>query len=767
MTLNSILFNKALDVLRRRNIRRADGVRAAIDELSESPLFKDRDTDEVETYAKAALQRLEDVQETTRQLPTDVKAPFVFVTLPDEVVEPADEHRLDLQSRDGFCATITYELEAETPLLVGTEAEREGTDKGAVLPIRLGRAGDYVIPGATMRGLVRAAVEIVAHGKLGSANLHHRFGLRDFEHPYYEQVAKVDRVNAGWLTGKVDEITGKVTAMQITPCDWAHVLIDDMASSPEFAGKVSRRESWIQKSLTDKYAALGMASSGGQQVRYDFTKTFGYGPAFEDQGRRIRKPAKGGVAGVPVVSGKLPGAGGNKKFEYAFFDQPGAAPVDIPDHLIDDFVRMNSKPSKNRPAPDGSWKELKPTFAEGKPVPVFYVGDLAARGRDFFFGLTRMLKLPHERSVGEVLRQQPRHVATATWREAPDGTQEIVRYDADFVESLFGYVVEPRDFLDRPANSAPQGIARKGRVAFSFATLDEKLGSAKLSEPVRVVQSAPRASFSPFYLKPATPGRKDREPDYSAENPPRLAGRKRYLPRDEQVDPQGRLGKIRDMGQRQLDAIKGVGGRVSEDVQSRLRVLLPENPQKPLVFRGEIRLHNVSAAELGAVLFAFTHGGDPRKPYRHMVGRAKPFGAGQMRLRSLDLAAEANAGMPVAAPDDDERLSADTQTGFCSDKGTAGLKPFLAEFTRHMRQQPGLQAFPNVPAVLEFLGASDPALGAAREAKLDYMPLGDFNPVRKAVKPLKDPNARPPARGAAPDGRLLPAPRASKPVFWT
>jgi hypothetical protein len=48
--------------------------------------------------------------------------------------------------------------------------------------------------GATVRGLVRSAVAIVAFARLGSANLHHRFGIRDFEHPYYENVTRVGEV---------------------------------------------------------------------------------------------------------------------------------------------------------------------------------------------------------------------------------------------------------------------------------------------------------------------------------------------------------------------------------------------------------------------------------------------------------------------------------------------------------------------------------------------------------------------------------------------
>jgi CRISPR-associated protein (TIGR03986 family) len=794
MSLNDKLVEEAAGILRRKGVRDTRDIPGAVDLLAGYESFEAMENDELEAYARAALGKVGaapgvgpgagarpgsrpatgakggarpfDIARggTPREL-APYTSPFVFVTLPDQVV-PADQARLDILRADGYCATIRYTLEAETPLLVGAEASRSGPDEGIVVPMTMGGTDAYVIPGATLRGLVRAAVEIVAHGRLGSANLHHRFGIRDFEHPYYELVAKVERVKAGWLTGSTDP-DGKVT-MQIVPCDWAHVLIDDMAAAPAFAGRVSRREDWIVKSLTDKYQALGLAPGGGKPILYDFHETFGYGPPFDDKGRTVRKPMKGGTPGVPVMSGKLPGRGGKKKYEYAFFDRRGARPVPIGDAIVDDFVRMNSKPSKNRPVPDGSWKELKPTFDADRRIPVFYVGDLEAQGPDFFFGLTRMMKLPHRRSVGGVL------AASHARHQPAYGQQNDLTYHADFVEGLFGYVVEPKDIgADQSASSAPPSIARKGRIAFSFATPKPGFGRARLSDPVVVIQSAPRASFAPFYLQPAQPGANDGEADYSAEQPPRLAGRKRYRPRDGAADALGRLAKIKAMGERQIEAVRqsSSGRPVSEEVKSRLRFLLPRDAGKPLVFEGEIRLHNVTAAEIGAVLFALTHGGDPAKPYRHMIGRAKPFGAGQMRLRTLDLAAEANDGRAIPPPAGEELASPDTRTGFCTDKGTASLKEFLDAFAAHMSKQPGLDKFPVVPAVLEFLGASEPAVDVS-DAQLDYMGLKAFNELRGTVKPLKAPRGQtpqPPARATADDGRLLPAPKQPRkpPVFWT
>lgn len=102
---------------------------------------------------------------------------------------------------------------------------------GPVEPVRLGPDGPWVIPGATIRGLLRHASEIVAHGKLGSANLHHRYGLRDFQHPYYANesaVSDITKVRAGWLH---IENSGDRDTWTITPARrWAKVRVEQLVS---------------------------------------------------------------------------------------------------------------------------------------------------------------------------------------------------------------------------------------------------------------------------------------------------------------------------------------------------------------------------------------------------------------------------------------------------------------------------------------------------------------------------------------------------------
>ncbi len=723
MALSEEIVQQAVNVLAALETRPTD-IDATADYLSERDEFADLYADALKELAQRALAQIappepsnprssgrgaSNGQQSAAQRSYNGRAPsapYRFVVLPDQVVMPEPEAGpLDQPLADGLCAEIVVDWAAETPLLIGV---KQG---GIVQPMRLGQRGGYVIPGATLRGMLRSATEIVAHGRLGGANLHHRYGLRDFTHPAYKSdspVSKVAEVKAGWLTLADDK------QWRIQPCDWAHVQVTDLLGSSMARRGTTTRAVWIGKSLEDKYGLVGMRTGNC----FDFTKNFGFSDSFVEQNLTRVRPG-GTRKGTLVFANKLPGKDGNKQLEYVFFDRPSATAVALKPAMIDTFNRLYCKPSKNKPVPNGSWKVLHPTFEKNMRLPVFYVGDLDEQDKGFFFGLTRLFKIPHKRSIGDVLREtQPQHLPEPI-REGG----EVTGYRADFVENLFGYVVEA-DALGLGAEDriAPDAAGHKGRIAFSFAHLRTEEAQTTLSNTVSTVMMAPRASFAPFYLK------SNAELDYSAQVSPRLAGRKRYLPRYP--------GSAHESAMKAIHA--GANAGDNQDVATDMRFLMPKHAQD-LRFDSRIRLHNVTPAELGAVLFALTHGGKVGGAYRHMIGRAKPQGAGQMRVAGLTLTVTPN------------------RTGRREDSGD--LRPYLDAFIAFMRRQPDLQSFPAVPAVEEFLGACD---SRQPPRDMESMPLKDFKPIREAVKPLQRGNAPPSRPATMPnqrDGRLLAAPK--------
>ena len=662
-------------------------------------------------------------------------APYRFIEIAADVVPPPRADIAHDRAEAGlYSGSIEVEWIAETPLLIGGPSKQDAPDE----PLQIG--GRHVIPGATIRGLVRTACEIVGQAKLPRGNWHHRYGLRDFDHPYYRGgsgITEVDKVTAGFLTIRPAEegdppgiVAVNDEVWEIRFCDWFHVPIETLTAANGLSGVYSK-----ELPLLGKYRCAGM--SDGRSAP-DFSKTLKYSHLPDDNNRKRRAlDGKGGADGVPVFSGKLPG-GGNKKFEYVLFRDPAAKPAPVPADIVRNFLRLHSTPNKNKLEPAFSWKDVRAAAYRPAGLPVFAIGSLANGGADFFFGLTRLFKIPHRKSVGDVvLDALPAHRPTGRLGKADsNGRRKLEDYAADMVENLFGYVVEPGDlqFPEEGDSIDPAAVALRGRVAFGFAGLSGETPAKVEEQPVEVIQMAPRASFAPYYLKGA------QEKDYSADKVG-PAGFKAYFPRYPQPDARKALQAIRDMGKAQIDVVSRGGTKSVAKVTSRLKFLMPKG-EAPLSFSGRIRLHNVTPEEIGLLLFAITHGGERNGRRRHMMGRARPFGAGQMRVGRIALDVEAN--------------DAGANDGGANEAGGAkaarDLEGFIAAFAAHMRNS-GAPQFPDTPGVAEWLGMADPA--NATGSRLEYQPdVKKFGNVRKFVKPM-DPRSGPPAQNRP---RLLKTP---------
>jgi CRISPR-associated protein (TIGR03986 family) len=687
--------------------------------------------------------------------------PYRFIELPDQVVGPEEgmvRAPLDAPLANAYTATITVDWIAEGPMLIGGAATG---GNAPVEPLKIGNR--HVLPGATLRGLVRSIVEMVSYAKMTQGNWHYRFGIRDFYHPYFTEesgVSKVSEVKAGFLRirpltqeekerADIDKFVvhlgnGDLVYELQTGLDWGHVRIPSLQAAGVGAsilretikdGKQRSYPDWAALPLVDegnkdgKYKLLGMAK--GKSI--DFTKVRKFRIVEDDRDKKIYDvDARDGKPGVLVMAGKLPG-GGNKIFEYFVTPNESAARRLIPADTAILFERLYSRPGKgDRLEADGNWKILREHALMPIGIPVFYIGDPAKQDSNFFFGLTRLFKVPHKFSVGDVLfGHQPNHRP----KFRVDKTGDAVYDNLDFAENLFGYVMEPRDWLlteDDRARS-PADFARKGRVAFGFAPLDPAT-PAEISSAVEVLQMAPRASYAPFYLK-------GKEKDYSDPNA-RIAGRKAYFPRYERPEARKALADFKAFGDRQKQDVREGspnGKPPGPDVLSNLRFLVPKG-ERPLVFTGDILLHNVSAAEIGAVLFAITHGGDHEKRFRHMIGRGKPFGAGQFRIGRVDLMVEANAAegeKRIKDPSAAEIYDLSTGQGFAAEGIGKSLVPFIEAFEDYMRSHLGPVYPLNSPVIKEWLGMSDPEEGArlAAAGKLGYKPYSRDLPSGKDGRP--------------------------------
>lgn len=688
-------------------------------------------------------------------------SPFRFVPLNESVaLAPADvlDAGLDHPLPGGFSGTITVAWAAETPLLIG---EAQG-NPGHVGPARLGPGDDYIIPGATIRGSLRAAMEIVTGGYLSQIDAHLRFGLRDFDHPAFRTEGEEDQsllanVRPGWLR-KAPGFTADNPRYEICPCkDWKTIAIVDLPCRDLAKSDNAWRADWLGKTVTARYREIGLKPELLEDRRHraiPFDKAKRHAFCLTPEGSIADlKPAPPGstdaILGTLVFSHKNPTtpteaalddedaalaaarqrindarAAGKptnhieipaqqKKREYVFLDytdqEERPPPIQIQPDAWRTFSDIHSKPARRGSEPVGAWAELyrslEVTGGAGR-VPVFYAIDKEGQPQ---FGLTRFFKIAHEYSVGEMRNRTEVHDRPRF--DPADHARVRTERPIDFVEALFGHAFDVLDvFTHDPGNDfavPPALLARKGRVAVGMATLTEASPDAEPMRPVVTVMSAPRASFAPFYLAGAIK-------DYSAseaQGTTGLAGRKRYFPRF----GQGRLGNAPAAIRASLEGQKAAASGGGPAMDSTL-VFLAGKDGRELVFEGQLRLHNVSAEEIGALLWVLTHGGDRTKPYRHMMGHAKTVGAGQMRVDAvtLDLAGHDRDADALLAerPAAWEMRGDDGRTGWLRDPTGQSLVPFLRRFHTWMaRVRPGWPGQP--PDLRAFLTLARPATGEA------------------------------------------------------
>lgn len=554
-----------------------------------------------------------------------LRAPYNFVPLNAKVLEsPWGQDGPDHAKphAEGLCGALEVEWRVETPLLVG------GTDNNS--PFQLGAGGPYAIPGASLRGMVRSVLEILSYSHL---EYYHdqRFGLRDYDAVTWQGVQKsslgrpvpITKPNGepgtAYLpfTGWLEKPKGSDT-YQLTKCESVGVSIDDLCKALGLP-TADHCSAWHVLPLHDRHARLDAAGLSGP---------INLGSVSPLRAGQCGKLVVAGLIKTEVERKKNPKIKEtNKAKEVAFLEPPSGAPVTISEAAFKAFEAIQVKDGAQHPPPPvENWSFWQPKLAAGDPVPVFFRGEPATAVNrvpapsEFVMALTRLMRVPHSMTTSDLVERT----------QGP----ALPRAKLDFVQALFGFV--PPEEVNK---KEPKGRQRawRSRVRFGIATLAEGQQATPL-DPRPAVTMKPRASFYPFYLRP-----KDKPNPNAAETVTHpvdwsspdacLAGRKRYPPRNAARE-------------RLPVAPHEPGEQPNRELMNDL-VFLQSTLDRPLVFRSTIRFHNLLPEELGGLLWAIglkrPDGGETRR-LRHMLGRAKGFGYGQVQAVVTNTAIEPNAG---------------------------------------------------------------------------------------------------------------------------
>ncbi len=529
-------------------------------------------------------------------------APYNFVPLPEKVVTVDPDDIPGHDAYTGYTGYIDCTLETRSPLYTRCALDPEffarwtdnirGMMKDDAARERyaqffhLDDAERPVIPGSSLRGMVRALVEIAGYGKMqwvtneplvfravgdttSLGNYYRRRLMREDRNKYFTplvQAGYMEKQGSRWFIRPAQMIGGTT---------FARILKEAIPKETleKWYNCKNARRLWVKLGTYDYQPVKG----GFLHLKYT--------PVLEASPKAV----PGFQEVVLAYSGEM----SSKQREVVVFSPDKSADL-IP--IDDELVR-----AYRDQVTQGQQQLLGPKGVLNPGQPVFY---LMENDRLVFFGHTMLFRLPYQRSPLDLV---------------PESLSEM---DAvDLAEAVFGFV---------PRAKTARRQACAGRVFFTDARLALNQTSVWLPHIPPKILSSPKPTTFQHYLTQQQPDEVD-----SGKRDNKKGNPKMELRLDHYASPPPRKTTIRG---HKLYWHRGPVGL--DDIRERDEVDWSKDTQhtqiKPVragvTFRFRIYFENLRDFELGALLWTLTLPGEPGKDYCHSMGMGKPLGMGAVKI---------------------------------------------------------------------------------------------------------------------------------------
>lgn len=332
---------------------------------------------------------------------TEARAPYNFISAQNPVgfsMVPGTRR---------YSGTIHCRLIALTPLLVSGPQTDKSNGQAERRFFEVG--GVPTIPGSSLKGMVRSAIEVLSCAPLGDGLSARKVAYRDVNSADQES-AYGRRFRGGaeeLCAGMLEENGAERT---IVPCSW--MRFDGLELGIEAPDRMSACQKYKARKET---GPIDFRDSGGTTEHGDPIA--------------CRAPAgPGSLRGIPVFTGGFPNV---KYYDYVFYNRRQEQKLRVPREVWDDFIDQLS------PAQE----QLRDYFRESKQssIPIFFLRRQGADGDAVTaIGLTRYFRL--------VAPNQPRNLAAK------------LTTGISLPERMFGRVAQSG------------GVSIGGRVRFHAAT---------------------------------------------------------------------------------------------------------------------------------------------------------------------------------------------------------------------------------------------------------------------------------------------------------
>lgn len=495
-------------------------------------------------------------------------APYNFVPLPDSLRLAAKPPPSGFYDRNLFTGTITCKMTNSTPIYVRAAQTLNEFNAAQVSKQPFYYGDKVIIPGSSIRGMLRTLVEVVSQSRLAPVTEKQLF-YRSVENTsmgiaYRERMK--DNVRAGyyhedkseaWITPTIacrvsrDELLDKFSVPSL--------YVNEKPASPKRTPRLDVQHKRVFIKLPEK-------------SEENLTRFYPVDSIEPDK-------VDGLEEGIVVITGDMQ----NKKNEFVFLKRAIGPRIKLKDEDVYLFEDRDQITQYQKFA-FKSGRRGQGTLKDG--APVFYLVD--ENSKVIGFGRAYMFRLPYKLSPAEML---------------PDELQGNPE-QYDLAEALFGYV---------PADNRGGRKAVATRLFIGDATMRGKADEALMPEMRFKILSSPKPTSFQHYLTQEDPDDPDKLRHYdSPKNKTTLRGHKFYWHKglvalaDFQADEKS----IREHDTQYSPPVRPV--------------------KEEQLFEFEIRFENLRPEELGALLWVLDKAKD--KQYRLKLGMGKPYGLGSVAI---------------------------------------------------------------------------------------------------------------------------------------
>lgn len=538
-------------------------------------------------------------------------APYNFVRLPDKIV-PADTQSPSHASYAGLTGRIECTLRTASPTYVRCalsidkfeQAEREREQPNPNYADAAKNSPDFfytaipsepVIPGSSLRGMLRALIEIAGFGKMQFVDSQRRFFFR----------AVADNPTTSSIGSAYKKIVNQ-------PVQAGYLCRDDNGwHICEAEGICGQTFCWYRpdekgKSILKKLG-VSLFSDSDFEIKYlpiKFSNPFKSNLRFITE--NINNPSNCPREGTLTYSGNMletnSGPSKSPRHYYCIVFNQGTTRHQIDSQAIEDYLSGLTEFQKSEP-----FDAEKGLLHPGRPV--FFVRP--TKGKEVvYFGQSPNFRIPY--------RQEQKDASHAT--SAVDAIPASVRADQpvlDLAEAIFGYV------RSNQANSALAGRVFFSNAHWSPEHADDDPFLIPENEALTPhILSSPKPTTFQHYL--VQPDAEKANLRHYASPDAEIRGHKLYW-------HQGNLAT----GEQANSARTHLSASAEKVEASPMQYTQIRPVKTDTAFTFTLRFENLSEVELGALLWVLEIGGSEQ--YRLKLGMGKPLGMGSIAVETTSV----------------------------------------------------------------------------------------------------------------------------------